>query len=74
MIIKCPTCDQPFVKEIAMKNHHKTEHGESLTMTKTECLECEKEFSHEECDERKYCSPECMVAHRTGVKMWWNNV
>jgi len=58
----CPTCGKELTNVLGMKQHHATQHGESLTKETYECDNCGDKFRRRPCDndnDGNYCSKEC---------------
>lgn len=65
----CPTCGVDFKHEMAMKVHHKKQHGESIAGVLIECDYCGAEFRNRRPDVENYdhnfCSDECEKSWRS---------
>lgn len=70
----CPTCNEQFDSESAVKIHHSKTHGESIAGVEVECDNCggtfRKKRSHAEKTDHNFCDQECIgqwkETHSTG--------
>jgi 5-methylcytosine-specific restriction endonuclease McrA len=60
---ECPTCNEKFHTEQAVKTHHAKAHGQSIAGVTQTCTVCGEEFTLPPADAegRKYCSEQCMA-------------